>query len=367
MGRILVVDDEPLVRSSVERILRRAGHVVTTAPSGPAALELATRRFFDVALVDLHLGAMSGIDLLQELRGIQPGCVAILISAAFDKQEIIDGVNRAAVRRVLEKPVRNQILLDTIEETLGLARSGAIDEDGSEDQRQLIECFEEDHLRLAIQPIVAAKDPADVFAYEALLRSSHATMRSPGAIIGAAERNGMLIPLADAVASLAFGWLERLPPAIKLFVNLHPAELGHPELLRGRWAPAAAHAERIVVEITERSRVLDFESWRQSTTALRDLGFGIAVDDLGAGYSSLSVLAELKPEFIKVDMSIVRGVDSDLHKRRLVQLLSEFSTTTEARLIAEGVETEPEAQALRGCNAELLQGYLFGKPEFEPI
>lgn len=340
---------------------------MTVAASSAAALELAARRYFDVALVDMHLGASSGVDFLQSLRGVQPACLAILMSGALDKDAIMDGVNRGAVRRVLEKPVSNQLLLSTIEEMLGLARSVAMSDDASDEQRELIECFEEDHLRLAIQPIVAAADPTEVHAYEALLRSSHVQMRTPPAIIGAAERNGMLMPLADRVASRASDWLARLPPPVKLFVNLHPAELGHPGLLHERWHPASAHADRIVVEITERSRVLDFDAWRQSTSVLRELGFAIAVDDLGAGYSSLSVLAELKPEYIKVDMSIVRGVDTDLHKRRLVELLSEFAITTEARLIAEGVETEAEAEALRGCGAELLQGYHFGKPGFEPI
>lgn len=367
MGRILIVDDDALVLRSVERVLKRGGHAVTVAPSSAAALELAARRYFDVALVDMHLGAESGVDFLQSLRGVQPACLAILMSGALDKEAIMDGVNRGAVRRVLEKPVSNKLLLSTVEEMLGLARSVAMSDDASEEQRELIECFEEDHLRLAIQPIVTAADRTEVHAYEALLRSSHLQMRTPPAIIGAAERTGMLMPLADRVASRASEWLVQLPPSVKLFVNLHPAELGHPGLLQERWQPASAHAERIVVEITERSRVLDFDAWRQSTSALRDLGFAIAVDDLGAGYSSLSVLAELKPEYIKVDMSIVRGVDTDLHKRRLVELLGEFAITTEARLIAEGVETEAEAEALRGCGAELLQGYLFGKPGFDPI
>ena len=95
------------------------------------------------------------------------------------------------------------------------------------------------------------------------------------------------------------------------------------------------------------------------------MGFAIAVDDLGAGYSSLSVLAELQPSFIKVDMSIVRGIDCDPRKQRLVDLLCRFADATDATLIAEGVETGEEAAALRECGAHLLQGYLFGKPSSE--
>jgi EAL domain-containing protein (putative c-di-GMP-specific phosphodiesterase class I) len=80
----------------------------------------------------------------------------------------------------------------------------------------------------------------------------------------------------------------------------------------------------------------------------------------------LAVLAELQPSFIKVDMSIVRGVDTDPRKQRLINLLCRFSEATQASFVAEGVETEAEAQTLRDCGAHLLQGYIFGKPNFEP-
>jgi len=96
-----------------------------------------------------------------------------------------------------------------------------------------------------------------------------------------------------------------------------------------------------------------------------EMGFSIAVDDLGAGYSSLSVLAELQPRFIKVDMSIVRGIDTEPRKQRLVDLLTRFAEATGATLIAEGVETTEEAEALRSCGAHWLQGYLFGRPSAE--
>ena len=82
----------------------------------------------------------------------------------------------------------------------------------------------------------------------------------------------------------------------------------------------------------------------------------IYVDDLGAGYSSLSVLAELQPAYVKVDMSIVRNIDTDSRKQRLVDLLVRFADATDATLVAEGVETEAEAAALRDCGAHLLQG-----------
>ena len=126
--------------------------------------------------------------------------------------------------------------------------------------------------------------------------------------------------------------------------------------------PLAPWAQRIVLEITERSKLQGLDQWERSVEAVTELGFSVAVDDLGAGYSSLSVLAELQPSYIKVDMSIVRGVDHEPQKRRLVELLCRFAEATDALLVAEGVETPEEAETLRAIGAHLLQGYLFGRP-----
>ena len=172
----------------------------------------------------------------------------------------------------------------------------------------------------------------------------------------------MLPELGRAVSRFAAGWMEQLPDEIRLFMNLHPDELADPDGMCSSLEPLQPWASRVVLEITERSRLQGIEAWDDSVDRVTKMGFSIAVDDLGAGYSSLSVLAELQPSFIKVDMSIVRGIDCDPRKQRLVDLLCRFADATSATLIAEGVETSEEAEALRGCGAHLLQGYLFGKP-----
>ena len=121
-------------------------------------------------------------------------------------------------------------------------------------------------------------------------------------------------------------------------------------------------SNRIVLEITERSRLQAIESWEETLDRVTGLGFNIAVDDLGAGYSSLSVLADLQPRYIKMDMSIIHGVDEDPRKRRLVELLCRFADATDAMIVAEGVETYPQASTLRECGAHYLQGYYFDRP-----
>ena len=150
-----------------------------------------------------------------------------------------------------------------------------------------------------------------------------------------------------------------------LFMNLHPDELAEPDRMIERLEPLVPWSRRIVLEITERSRLLGLDHWETAVDRVTELGFSIAVDDLGAGYSSLSVLAELQPRYVKIDMSIVRGVDADPRKRRLIDLLCKFAKATEAQVVAEGVETKEESAALLDCGVDFLQGYLFGRPGFD--
>ena len=138
-------------------------------------------------------------------------------------------------------------------------------------------------------------------------------------------------------------------------------------MLTARLQTLSAHADRVVLEITERGRLQSIYGWEESLQQAKEMGFAIAVDDLGSGYSSLSVLADLQPRFIKVDMSIVRGVDASRRKQRLVSMLCRFAEATGAQLVAEGVETDDEAHALLEAGTHLMQGYRFGRPSLDPV
>ena len=367
MARILAVDDDPLVRRCISRILVTAGHEVVPAGHGADALQIASDRAFDVALVDYHLPFVDGLEVLQRLREIQPGCLRILVTGALDLPMIMDAVNRGEVMRVVEKPFESAGLVSAVEDAMTTRRRmleiyRVQEQAASEHERAMLEdCLENNHLRLALQPIVSGTD-STIKAFECLLRSSHNVLDGPLSIIRAAERHKMLPDLGQAVSKYAAGWMAQIPAGIKLFMNLHPDELADPDGMCRSLLPLQPWADSVVLEITERSRLQGIEAWDESVERVTAMGFSIAVDDLGAGYSSLSVLAELQPSYIKVDMSIVRGIDCDPRKQRLVDLLCRFAEATDATLIAEGVETTEEAASLRECGAHLLQGYLFGKP-----
>ncbi|RMH36525.1 MAG: EAL domain-containing protein [Deltaproteobacteria bacterium] len=369
--RILAVEDDPAIQRILERVLTHRGSEVVVAATGEDALRAIDADLFDLALVDYGIPAPNGLEVLQYLSTVQPECVRVLMSGQLDLPVTMAAVNRGDVSRVLQKPFRMAELSALVDSAIAsrerAARRIGARRDRNDRRRYeaLVDCLRGDYLSLAVQPICTATSDRRIVAFEALLRSRHEELDNPGALLSAAEQFDRIEDLGAIVARLAAEWVCRFPLDVRLFMNLHPAELGNPDAMVRRLQPLVPYAPRVVLEITERSSIAGVSSLPDAIARLSELGFAIAVDDLGAGYSSLSVLADLDPQFIKVDMSIVRHIDRDPRKRRLMELLCRFADATESLVIAEGVETEAEAATAIDCGVHLLQGYLLGRPGFE--
>ncbi len=217
-----------------------------------------------------------------------------------------------------------------------------------------------DRMWIAFQPIVRASDRT-TFGYEALLRSDEPSMPGPGPILHAAERLGALDRLGRAVRERAANTMRQANSSHTLFVNLHPRDLLDPDLHDMR-AALNSIAGRVVLEITERAAITDVENARALVMGLRKQGFRIAVDDLGAGYAGLSSFAVLEPEFVKLDMTLIRDVDTSTVKQKLVKTLASLCGDMGLHVVAEGVETRAERDAVVDLGCDLLQGYLFARP-----
>jgi EAL domain-containing protein (putative c-di-GMP-specific phosphodiesterase class I) len=213
---------------------------------------------------------------------------------------------------------------------------------------------------VAFQPIVRASDHS-VFGYEAFLRSDEPTLPGPTHVLDAAQRLGELPRLGRAIRELAAEGMRDSERAPALFLNLHPQDLLDPNLL-DKSTTLAAIADRVVLEITERSSVGNLEEVRAKIALLRELGFRIAVDDLGAGYAGLNSFAMLEPEIVKLDITLVRDIDSSAVKQKLVSSMTALCADMGLQIVAEGVETVPERDALVDLGCDLLQGYLFARP-----
>ncbi len=371
--RILVVDDDALVRRSVERILTRAGYDVVTAMDVRESVRYASNVPMDAALVDYALANEDGLQVLSRLRDLQPSCLRILMTGRTDFPMVVDAVNRGEVLRVMRKPFQSKDLLQILDDAFDSARrmaqmATAQKKAADLQERQMLDdCLSESLLCLALQPIVRADDGHAPVAYEALLRSQHPILDGPLAVLRVAERSGRIKDVGTKVFELSAQWLKTMPSDSRLFVNLHPEQLGDPDRLARDVERLRSQADRVVMEITERSRLSDIDNWEASVEALSSAGFSLAIDDLGAGYNSLTMLADLQPSYIKLDMSLVRSIDTEPRKQRLVQLMATFADATNAQLIAEGVETAQECQTLMDCGSHLLQGYFFARPSTDPF
>lgn len=365
--RVLIVEDDANLRSVLRAAMERRDCEVEDARDGADALRQISAHAFDAAIVDYHLPPPDGLELLRQLRAVQPRCIRVLMSGMLDLPVVMGAVNRGEVTRLIAKPFHLKALLDTLEEALAERQRleqfyGREHRNVLERQRRELElCFTDNLLQLAVQPLIEARS-GTTRGYEGLLRSRHPTLDCPARVIAAAETHDMLARLADRVATEAQQWLRALPPGLALFINAHPDELADLTAVRRRFEPLRPAANRLVIEITERSNLLEQTDWREAIVWLSDTGFRIAIDDLGSGYNSLSVLAELQPAFMKVDMSIVRNIDREERKQRLVELLTRFAQATDSQVVLEGIETEAEAETARRLGVDLLQGYLFGRP-----
>jgi EAL domain-containing protein (putative c-di-GMP-specific phosphodiesterase class I)/putative methionine-R-sulfoxide reductase with GAF domain len=213
-------------------------------------------------------------------------------------------------------------------------------------------------IRMAAQPILRSSDLA-VAGQEALARFLLEPSQPPDWWLRAAEGVGLRpeLELACLKAALELG---DPPEGQLLFVNLSPSLLESPGI-----AEVLGHLpERLVLEISECEAVEDYGHLRSLLAPLLERGVRIAIDDTGAGYSSLRHVVELAPDFLKLDRELVRGLDSDPTRMALVRAVVSFAREVGTHVIGEGVETRGELEALRDAGVHFLQGYLLGRPAF---
>jgi EAL domain-containing protein (putative c-di-GMP-specific phosphodiesterase class I) len=177
-----------------------------------------------------------------------------------------------------------------------------------------------------------------------------------------AERLGRVDELGRVVRASIAATLAAHPDRREpIFVNVHPHELRGGGLNRPD-EPLLPWASRIIIEITERAQLGQAAEVKATISALRERGFRLAVDDVGEGYAGLSWLIAVAPDVIKIDMSLVRGIEGSAMKRDVVAALVNLGRRSNAFIVAEGVETEDEARTVADLGCDLMQGYHFSRP-----
>ena len=212
-------------------------------------------------------------------------------------------------------------------------------------------------LEMSFQPIVDVAT-GRLIAVEALARFPQAD-QSTEVWFADAERFGLGMPLQLAAVRTALGHLDQLPPGVSLTINVGPDVIAAPELPE---LLATVDARRIVLELTEHLAIEDYPRLHASLTAIRRRGTRLAIDDTGAGFSSLGHIVHLGPDLIKLDRSFTAGIDSDSVRRSLAHALVIFAGDIDAKVVSEGIETEGELRTIRELGIQYGQGYFIGHP-----
>jgi EAL domain-containing protein (putative c-di-GMP-specific phosphodiesterase class I) len=364
---VLVVDDDPVLSRVFADVLHDAGFAVEIAADGQRALALLEKVPFDAVITDLTLPGMDGMVLLRTVRERGLELPVIFVTGKPNLSTAMEAVEFGAFRYLL-KPVDPDQLIEVVERAVRFHKLAAI-------KRQAKEYLDKEHdsehvgladrfsralagLDLAFQPIVRWPQKRLV-AYEALLRTSEPSFTRPEKLVHAAEVLGRVHELGRAIRNRAALRMERSP--MRLFVNLHSEELLDDALYDPK-APLSLIAGRTVLEITERAGLDRVPDVRARIDRLKRMGFSVAVDDLGAGYSGLSSFIQLDPQVAKLDIALVRNLHREPTKRKLVRTITSLCKDLGITVLAEGIESCEERDTLEGLGCDLQQGFLFARP-----
>lgn len=369
--RVLIVDDEAPACSMMADSLASDGYEVVCTQSGIAALHLISQRHFDTVVTDVPMPDLRGLELLERAREQDLDLPVILVSDAPDLESALAAIEHGVVR-FLEKPVDATTFREVVRHALrrrvmaGPRRRPnprpARDPEGLLGPTDYHQEFKRalGSLWMAFQPIVSVTT-GTVFGYEALVRSNDEMLPDPGTLLEAAERLDRMALLSRRIRERVTADLGPFQSHELVFVNLHPQELKDDQLYSPR-DPLAPHAHRVVLEITERSHLDGVRNLAERLRRLCDMGYRIALDDLGAGYAGLSSLMRLNPHFVKLDMSMTRDIHLNGVKQKLVRSMLQVCQELGVSVVSEGVEKAEEREMLRALGCDLMQGHLFGKP-----
>jgi EAL domain-containing protein (putative c-di-GMP-specific phosphodiesterase class I) len=367
--RVLLVDDEPAIARSLTRFLAQAGHHVTSAGEGDEAVKILEKESFDVIVSDIRMPKMDGLTLLRAIRAKDLDVPVVFMTGSPALETVIDAMENGAFRYLM-KPVDGRELVALVERAAQLHRLALVRREAAAtldskligDRAGLESRFASglEKMWVAMQPVLSWRTRT-VYAYEALLRTEEPALRNPVDFVDSAERLGRTAELGRAVRARVAQMMKEVDPTVNVFVNLHPSDLIDPELssIDGALTPFAS---RVVLEVTERAALHEVHGLAPCVVRLRELGFRIALDDLGAGYAGLSSFAQLEPEIVKVDMSLVRGIHTSPMKQKLFRSFTSLCRELNVEIVAEGVEVAEERDCLNTLGGDLYQGYLFARP-----
>jgi EAL domain-containing protein (putative c-di-GMP-specific phosphodiesterase class I)/CheY-like chemotaxis protein len=386
---VLVVDDNEANVLLLERILSGVGVAGVHRVTDPReALGRCLQVDPDLVLLDLHMPHLDGFAVLSQMQAALPddAYLPVIVLTGDSTTTTRERALAAGARDFLTKPfdrveviqrARNLLQTRSLYRAIQRENHRLEAEIHRRDELHRTQEAERRSMRDRISAVLGAGGPRMVFqpvadlgtgaivGVEALARFDTEPLRPPDEWFAEAEVVGLGIELELSAIRAAVAQLPQLPEGVFLSMNASPITALQPEVLD--LLGAAGTGSRIVLELTEHSQVADWDELVSSLDALRTVGVRTAIDDAGSGYAGLEQIVSLRPDIIKLDLHLTRGVDDDPVRRALAASLVGFSHDTGATIIAEGIETQRELEALRELGVPWGQGYLLARPGPLPV
>jgi PAS domain S-box-containing protein len=377
--RVAVADDDGAVRDALHAMIDSEDWLdwAGEAADSDQAISLCLARKPNIILVDMKMPGGGGQRAVSEIAKVAKRTRCISLSAFDDRPSVLQMLRAGALAYVVKGAPVEEVLATIVQVFLGqstlsptVARTvvhelaGQLEKEETEARVQrdkserLLTALAAGKLGVVYQPVVRLSDGRTI-GYEALARFADPGHESPGEWFDDAREVGLTAELEFAAVRLALANLGDVPVETWLSVNLSPASILTPEFehLIGNQL-----AKRLVIEITEYAPVDDYRALAAALQAFKAAGGRLAVDDVGAGYSSLHHILELEPDFIKLDIVLARAIETDAKRRALASCLAVFAQSLGITAIAEGVETAGQLQGLSALGIRHGQGYFLARP-----
>lgn len=377
--RVLLADDDAMVLEALSEVVRADPdlELIGVAEDADQAIELARVHRPDVAIIDIRMPEGGGLRVAEELRTAAPETRVLAHSALADHATVVQMLEhgavgyllkgtspadiRSAVRRAagghetLSPEVLSLLVRDLASHLHGRELVAAETEERA---ARIGHAISGEGWHLVYQPIVELGSRA-IAGFEALARFMMPPQRPPDVWFKEAAEVGLGVELELVAIDTALRALRRIPAEAYLSLNASHRTAMSPELLH---TLEGHDTERIMLEITEHEPIDAYEDLGAALEILRGLGVRVAIDDAGAGFASLRHILNIRPDVIKLDVGLTRGIDQDLGRRALAVALISFAEQMDISIVAEGIETLEELETLRDLGARYGQGYYLGRP-----
>lgn len=225
-------------------------------------------------------------------------------------------------------------------------------------------------LTAVFQPIISMAQ-GEIIGYEGLIRGpADSPLHTPFSLFRAASEHGLSVEIERLARQIVLESFARLALPGKLFLNVSPECLLRRNAKHGETLSyiqqLGLRPDRVIIELTESQPTYDYKLLRDAVMHYRAMGFEIAIDDLGEGFSSLRLWSELRPEYVKIDMHFIQGINQDPVKLQFVRSIQQIAENAGSRVIAEGIETEAEMLLIKDLGIAYGQGYHIARPNIDP-